>query len=157
MASPLGADQMPGSSRLAWRYSPRSVSRKAGIGRVDLVADDLADPFAVGVGRALDARGDDRLVDRDGQHPLELGDRPLGHDRRRRQPAAERLAQDVGVGGHERRVGVEPGDERLEPLGRVDGLELGQLGQELLRPVHLVDDPELVQALVVLLDPAARR
>ena len=29
MESPSGADQMPGSSRLANRYSPRSVSRKA--------------------------------------------------------------------------------------------------------------------------------
>ena len=28
-----------------------------GIGRIDLVADDVADPFAVGVGRALHARG----------------------------------------------------------------------------------------------------
>ena len=118
---------MPGSSRLAWRYSPRRVSRNGRVGRVDLVADDVADPLAVGVRRALDAARDDRLVDRDGEHPLELGDGPLGHDRRRGQPGAEALAQDVGVGGHERRVGVQARDERLEALGRVDRLELGQL------------------------------
>ena len=58
---------------------------------------------------------------------------------------------------HERRVGVQPGDEGLEALGRVDRLELGQLGQELLRAAHLVDDAELVEALVVLLDLRARR
>ena len=72
--------------------------------------------------------------------------------RRRGQPGCQALAQDVGVGRHERRVGVQPADERLEPLGRVGRLELGQLRQELLRPAHLVDDAELVEALVVLLD-----
>ena len=123
------------------------------VGGIDDVADDLADALAVGVGRALHAGRDDRLVDRDLEHALDLGDRPLGHDRRRRQPGAERLAQDVGVGGHERGIGVQPRDERLEPLGRVDRLELRQLGQQLLGTAHLVDDAELVQALVVLLDP----
>ena len=68
------------------------------VGRVDLVADDVADPLAVGVAGALDAARDDRLVDRDGEHPLELGDRPLGHDRRGGQAGAERLLEDVGVG-----------------------------------------------------------
>ena len=48
---------------------------------------------------------------------------------------------------------METGDERLQPLRRVHRLELGELGQQLLGPVHLVDDPELVQALIVLLDP----
>ena len=67
-------------------------------------------------------------------------------------PDAMPVAQDLGVGGHERRVGVEPGDERLEALGRVGRLELGQLRQELLRTAHLVDDAQLVEALVVLLD-----
>ena len=86
------------------------------------------------------------------QHPLDLGDRPLGDDARRGQTAAEPLAQDLRVGRHERRVGVQTGDERLEPLGRVGRLELGQLRQELLRAAHLVDDPELVEVLVVLFD-----
>ena len=48
---------------------------------------------------------------------------------------------------------MQPGDERLEALGRVDRLELGQLRQQLLRAAHLVDDAQLVEALVVLLDP----
>ena len=73
------------------------------------------------------------------------------------RPEAMPVAQDLGVRGHERRVGVEPGEERLEPLGRVGRLELGQLRQELLRPAHLVDDAQLVEALVVLLDLRARR
>ena len=49
-------------------------------------------------------------------------------------------------------IGVESSDERLEPLGRVGRLELGQLRKELLRAAHLVDDAELVEGLVVLLD-----
>ena len=47
---------------------------------------------------------------------------------------------------------MEPRDERVEPLGRVGGLELGQLRQELLGPAHLVHDAQLVEPLVVLLD-----
>ena len=47
---------------------------------------------------------------------------------------------------------MEPGEERLESLGRIGRLELGQLGQELLRAGHLVDDPELIEVLVVFLD-----
>ena len=53
---------------------------EGGVGRVDDVADDVADPLAVGVGGALDTARDDGLVDRDGEQPLDLGDRPLGHD-----------------------------------------------------------------------------
>ena len=68
--------------------------------------------------------------------------RPLASPSRRISAFA---AMNVGIG-------VQAGDERLEPLGRVDRLELGQLRQELLRAAHLVDDPELVQVLVVLLD-----
>ena len=68
------------------------------------------------------------------------------------RPGPERLLEDVGVRGHERGVGAQALDERLEPLRRVDRLELGQLGHELLRAAHLVDDAQLVQALVVLLD-----
>ena len=122
------------------------------VGRIDDVADDVADPLAVGLGCDLDHRGHDRRLDRDLEHPLDLGDRPLGHDPRRGQPGGEPVAQELGVGGHERRVGVQPGDERLEPLGRVGRLELGQLREELLRTAHLVDDPQLVEGLVVLLD-----
>ena len=68
------------------------------------------------------------------------------------RPDAMPVAQELGVGRHERGVGVQPGDERLEALGRVGRLELGQLRQELLRTAHLVDDAQLVEALVVLLD-----
>ena len=71
----------------------------------------------------------------------------------RGQPAGQCLTQDVGVGGHERGVGVQPPDERLEALRGVDRLEGCQLRQELLGAAHLVDDPQLVQAVVVLLDP----
>ena len=134
------------------RYSPRSVSRKAWSAGIDDVADDLADPLAVGLGRDLDHRGDDRLVDRHRQHPLDLGDGPLGDDARRGQPGGHPVAEELGVGGHERRVGVQPRDERLEPLGRVGRLELGQLGQQLLRTAHLVDDAQLLEVLVVLLE-----
>ena len=67
-------------------------------------------------------------------------------------PDCDALDEDLDVRGHERGVGVQARDERLEPLGRVGRLELGQLRQELLRPAHLVDDAELVEALVVLLD-----
>ena len=91
-------------------------------------------------------------VDRDREHPLDLGDRSLGHDPRRGQAGVHAVAQDLRVGRHERRIRVQAGDERLEPLGRVGRLELGQLRQQLLRPAHLVDDLELVEALVVLLD-----
>ncbi len=50
------------------------------------------------------------------------------------------------------RVGMQPGDERLEAFGCVGRLELGQLGEQLLRAAHLVDDAELVEREVVLLD-----
>ena len=117
-----------------------------------MLPDRVADLLAVRLGRDLDHRGDDRLLDRHRQHPLDLGDRPLGHDARRRQPRGEAVAQDLGVRGHELGIGVESLEEGLEPLGRVGRLELGQLRQELLRPAHLVDDAQLVEALVVLLD-----
>ncbi len=45
---------------------------------------------------------------------------------------------------------MQPGEEQLEPLRRVRGLELAQLGQHRLRAAHLVDDLERVDALVVL-------
>ena len=125
---------------------------ESGIGREDDIAHDLADPLAVPIGGAPNARRDDGVRDRDGEHPLHLRDGPLGHDRWRRQSAAQPLAQDGHIGLHERRIRVEPGDERLEPLGRVDRLERGHLWQQLLRPAHLVDDAELVQTLVILLD-----
>ena len=122
------------------------------VGRVDDVADDVADALAVRLRGDLDHRRHDGRLDRDLEHPLDLGDRPLGDDARRGEPRRQAVAQDLRVGGHERRVGVESGDERLEPLGGVGRLELGQLRQELLRAAHLVDDAELVEGLVVLLD-----
>ena len=68
------------------------------------------------------------------------------------RPVAIPSRRMLGVGGHVRRIGVQPGDERLEPLGRVGRLELGQLGEQLLRTAHLVDDPQLLEALLVLLE-----
>ena len=124
---------------------------------MDHVADDVADLLAIGVGRDLDHRRHDGRLDRDRKHPLDLGDDPLGDDPGRRQTAGEPFAQDLGVGRHERRIGMEPGDERLEALGAVDGLELGQLRQQLLRAAHLVDHAQLVEVLVVLFDMQARR
>ena len=150
--SPLGADQRPGSSRLAARYSPRSASRKARSAGIDDVADDLADPLAVRLGRDLDHRRDDRrsigTASIRSIWAIVRSATMRGAVRPRGQP----VAQDLGVGGHVGRVGVQPGDERLEPLGRVGRLELGQLRQQLLRTAHLVDDPQLVEVLVVLLD-----
>ncbi len=74
--------------------------------RIDDVPDDLADALALLVGGTLDAVRDDRGLDRDRQHPLDLRDDPLRDDRWGGQPALERLAQDVGVRSHERRIGV---------------------------------------------------
>ena len=68
------------------------------------------------------------------------------------RPVAMPVAEELGVGGHVGRVGVQPRDERVEPLGRVGRLELGQLGQQLLGTAHLVHDPQLVEVLVVLLE-----
>ena len=148
---------MPGSSRLARQVLAAERVEEGLVGGVDDVADDLADPLAVRLGRDLDHRGDDRLVDRDGQHPLDLGDGPLGDDPRGRQARGHAVAEELGVRGHERGVGVQPRDERLEPLGRVGRLELGQLGQQLLGAAHLVDDPQLLEVLVVLLEVEGSR
>ena len=49
-------------------------------------------------------------------------------------------------------VGLEPGEELVEPLRRVGRLELADLRQERLRAADLVDDLQPVDALVVLLD-----
>ena len=127
-------------SRVAGEVVAAERVEERRVGRVDDVADDVADLLAVGVRRHLGERRDDRLVDRDREQPLELGDGPLGDDPGRRQAAVEALAQDVRVRGHERRVGLEAGDELLEALGRVGRLELADLGQERLRPADLVDD-----------------
>ena len=56
------------------------------------------------------------------------------------------------VRGHVGRIGLEAGEELLEPLGRVGLLELADLRQERLRAVDLVDDAQPVGALLVLLD-----
>ena len=85
-----------------------------------------------------------------GEHSLELGDRPLGDDARRGQPALHALADELAVVGHELRVGVEAGEEQLQLLRRVGLLELADLGEELLRAGHLVDDLEGVDPLLVL-------
>ena len=96
--------------------------------------------------------GTTACVDRGGEHPLQLRDRPLGDDPRRGQPAGERLAEELAVVGHVLRVGVEAGEEQLQPLRRVGLLELAELRQERLRAAHLVDDLERVDPLVVLDD-----
>ncbi len=150
----VAVGRRPDAGVLAGRREVRAAQRleELEVGRIDVLPDRVADLLAVRLGRDLDHRGDDRLLDRHRQHPLDLGDRPLGHDARRGQPRGEAVAQDVGVRGHELGIGVESLEEGLEPLGRVGRLELGQLRQELLRPAHLVDDAQLVEALVVLLD-----
>ena len=148
----MGADQRPGS--VAGRreiVAPERVEERA-VRRVDEVAHDVADPLPIGLGGDLDHRRDDGRLDRDREHALDLGDGPLGDDARRGQARAQPVPQDLGVGGHERGIGVQPGDERLEPFRGIGRLELGQLGQQLLRAAHLVDDAQLVEGLVVLLD-----
>ena len=82
---------------------------------------------AVGFGGDLGDGDDDRLLGRRLEQPLELGDRPLGHDPGRRQPRCDPLAEELPVGGHVTPVGVQAGHEPLEPLGRVGGLERDEL------------------------------
>ena len=120
------------------------------VGGVDLVPDDGADGLPILVARHGDERRHDGLVDRRRQHPLQLGDRPLGDDPGRGEAAGHRLAQQLAVVGHVLRVGAQAGKEQLEALRRVRGLELAQLRQQGLGPAHLVDDLERVDPLVVL-------
>ena len=150
----LAVRRRPDAGLLAGRREVVAAERveEALVRGIDDVADHVADAFAVGLRGDLDHRRHDRRLDRDLEHPLDLGDGPFGHDPRRRQPGGHAVAQELGVGRHERRVGVQAGDERVEPLGRVGRLELGELRQQLLRAAHLVDDLQLVQVLVVLLD-----
>ena len=122
------------------------------VGRVDDVADDVADPLAVGIRGDLGHRRDDRLLDRDREQALQLLDGPLGDDPRGRQARFDALLEDADVRRHVGRVGLEAGDEHLEPLGRVGLLELADLRQDSLGAVDLVDDAQPVGALVVLLD-----
>ena len=122
------------------------------VGRDHLVADDRQDPLAILViGHPCDL-DDDRRLGRRLEQSLELGDRPLGHDPGGGQAARDPFPEQLDVGGHERRVGPQTGDEPLEALGRVGGLEGGDRRQEGLRTAHLVDRPEEVDPLVVLLD-----
>ena len=92
-ASPFGADQMPGLLAAGGEVVALERVEERRVGRVDDVADDVADALAVRVGRDLDHRRDDRRLDRDRQHPLDLGDRPLGDDPRRGQAGVETLAR----------------------------------------------------------------
>ncbi len=125
---------------------------EGGIGRVDLVADDLANSLAILLGGDLGHRRNDRLRDRDREEPIELLDGSLGDDPRGGEAGGEALAQDVGVGCHVGRVGPQPRDEFLQALRRVGRLELADLRQERLRSTDLVDDSQPVRPLIVLLD-----
>ena len=87
------------------------------VGRRHDVADDLADAFAVRLGGDLDHRRHERLIERDLEHPLDLGDGPLDDDARRRQAGRQALGQRLDVAAEVRRVGVQPRDERLERSG----------------------------------------
>ena len=151
---PLTIGRGPEAGVLAGRGKVLTLERleEGGVGRVDDVPDDVTDPLAVRFGRDLDHGRHDGRSDRDGQHPLDLGDGPLGDDPRGGQARREPVAEQLGVGRHERGIGVEPGDERLQARRRVCRLELRQLWEELLRATHLVDHAQLVQALVILLD-----
>ena len=123
------------------------------IGRVGHVADRITDALPVGVRGDLDHRRHDGALDRDLEHALDLGDRPLGDDPRGGQPRCHAVAQDPRDRVHVVAVGMDPGDERVQPRRGVGGLERGQLRQRLLRTAHLVHDAQLVDLLVVLLDP----
>ena len=61
--------------------------------------------------------GHDRRLDRDLQHALDLGDRPLGHDPRRRQPRAIPSRRIWVFAAMNAGIRVEPGDECLEAAG----------------------------------------
>jgi len=151
---PLAVRRRPQARILAGRREILASQRveEGPIGGIRQVAHDLADAFAIGFIRDLDHRRHDRRFDRHAEHSLDLGDGPLGDDTRRGQPRRDAVPQDLGVGRHERGVGLEPRDEGIEPFGRVGRLELGELRQELLRPTHLVDDAQLVEPLVVLFE-----
>ncbi len=144
--------QEPGP--LAGRLVVRAPKRleQPPVGRVDDLAHDVPDPLAFRVAGHLGHRRDDRLLDGDGQDALELLDRPVRDDARGRPPRAQAVGHDVEVGVHERPVAADPRQEGVEALGRVRRLELGQLGEQRLRPRHLVDDLDLAIGQVVRLD-----
>ena len=130
-----------------------------GIGRVDDVADDVADPLAIRLRARLDAARDDRAR-RSGSTSMRSSwaiVRSVTIDGAVR-PLTERLAQDVGVGGHERRVGVEPLDE-CAPAARAcrPAGTRSAAGAAVCGPPIWSTTRELVEALVVLLDARARR
>ena len=82
-----GADQMPFSAPGRGEVVALERLEERGVGRVDLVPDDVANRLAILVARHRDERRHDGLLDRRREHPLELGDRPLGDDARRGQAA----------------------------------------------------------------------
>ncbi len=156
MASPSGADQMPGSSRLANRYSPRSVSRKAWSAGVTTSRT---------ISRIRSRSASDATLTIEGTIAWSIGTASIRSIwamvrsvtiRGAVRPGGHPVAEELGVRGHVRGVGVQPRDERLEPLGRVGRLELGQLGEQLLGTAHLVHDPQLLEVLLVLLEVEGR-
>ena len=114
------------------------------VGRVHDVAHHLAHALAVLVRGDLRQGGDDRLLDRRVHEPLELVDRPLGDDPGRRPARGAGLVEDLDVRVHERPIGPQPVEPALEPLGRVGVLERGDLWQQRLGAVDLVDRADLV-------------
>ena len=126
---------------------------EGGVRRVGHIPDRVTDALPIGVRGNLDHRRHDGALDRHLEHAFDLGDRALGDDPRSRQPRRHAVAQDPGVRGHVVAVGMDPGEEGIEPGRGVGGLERGELRQCLLRTAHLVHDAQLVDVLVVLLDP----
>ncbi len=121
------------------------------IGRPNVLSDCLHEPIAVGRRREREGLDDRRLVVRNCQQPFQLADYPVRDDLRGGQAGSQSLADEFGVGGHETRIVGQPGQEGVELFGRLGRLERGQHGHECLRPVHLVDDLEPIDALVLLL------
>ncbi len=106
---------------------------------------------ALGLGRGVEPRDPDGrgLGGGDGEEPLRLGDHAIRHEPGGGAPVGTPLLHDrdgvVDV-PRERRI---PGQQLLQPLRRVRPLELHELGEQRLRPIHLVDAGDDVHPQVV--------
>ena len=114
--------------------------------RPDHVPHHGGDPLAVRLGRDLGHRHEHALLERRGELRLHEADGLLHHDPRRRVTCGQRLAGDLDVLRHVRRIRVEAGEPGLEPLRGAGRLEDGELAQRGLRALHVVDGAEVVVA-----------
>ena len=121
------------------------------VGRPYGPADGGDQPVPVRGRRRRHGDCDRRLFVRNGEQPLQLADDPLGHDPGRGQPARQTFPGEFGDGRHVARVVVDARQEAVETLGRVGPLEGRQQRHHRLRPLHLVDRLEPVDALILLL------